>query len=341
MARGKKSSKARVYIDGDAILEMLEEDVDAEAKPVVDFRSIPPVPPILDRVFAEVIREHVSRRERPDSGVTGGRRTEAGGFDRVLKTIKSHYTEYIPSKSKSKDACLQMFNDRSYLGSGRYGVVYDVADPSDPRPGYRYAVKTVFLYPFAHRMLYDNLVNEIEIGKKMGEEGVGPRVRAVHWCEQEGGVLVMIVADLMTRGDLAHFSQTHAVTEAHVAAIKRKVKKMHGMGYLHNDVHARNILVTDRRDGGFDFFVSDFGFSTQGKNPAKRREEIARVQSLTTMATRDRLRGVLYTMLQDGRIETRIRFRQSASAASAVWLDGPTSDSQGTQPPARSGSQPQ
>ena len=337
------ATTARVEIDGDSILQMLERDVDADAKPVVDFRSLPPVPPILDRVFAEVIREFVSRRESRSTTVKGGgRRAEEGGFERVVKTVKSYYTEYVPSRSKAKDACLQMFKDRSFLGSGRYGVVYNVVDPSDVRPGYRYAVKTVFLYPFAHRMLYENLVNEIEIAKKMGEAGVGPGVRAVHWCEQDGGVLVMIVVDLMSRGDLAHFSQTHAVTSKHVAAIERKIKKMHRMGYLHNDVHARNVLVHDRDEGGFDFYLSDFGFSSQDSDPDKRKEEVKRVRSLTSMATRDRLRGLLYNMMVDGRIRTSIRFRQSPAASSAVWLEGSTYDASGTRTALEySGSQPQ
>eukprot|EP00873_Tetraselmis_striata_P033827 jgi/Tetstr1/454091/TSEL_041010.t1 len=314
---------AAVDIDGDAILRMLRRDAELGSKPLVDFGSMPvEIPPVLDRVFAEIIREYML--ESAAGGGSAGRRGGGGeggdGAREAIRTIKDAYTEYKPSNARGKDACLALFKDRAFLGYGRYGTVFDVVDPTDPRPGFRYAVKTVFIYPFAHRMLYDNLVNEIEIGKKMGEAGIGPRVRAVHWCKQDGGMLVMIVTDLMNRGDLAHFSQTHAVTHAHLKAVEAKLKRMHNLGYLHNDVHSRNVLVHKNDDGSFEFFLSDFGMSGEGATDSKRREEVRRVRALTSIVTRDRLRGMLYAMVADGRIRPRISLRQSRAAESAVWM---------------------
>ena len=156
----------------------------------------------------------------------------------------------------------------------------------------------------------------------MGEAGIGPKIRAVHWCEQDGGVVVMIVGDLMSKGDLAHFSLSQAVTENHVAQIETKIRKMHRMGYLHNDIHSRNVLVNDDGHGGLEFFISDFGFAEKDDDADKRRREIARVRAMASIATRDKLRGLLYNMVADGRIRLKIKFDQSATHTNASpWID--------------------
>ena len=340
-ARPARPAPLRVDIDGDGIIDMLRRDLEDDANPVVSFADSAAIPPVLDRVFAEIIREFVHREEAARGGGSSRKITSQKRFSypEAVKRVKSFYTEYLPSNSKSKDACLSLFRDRDAIGSGRYGVVYSAADPADPRPGYKYAVKAVQLYPFAHRMLYENLVNEIEIGRKLGAAGVAPAVRAVHWCEQDGGVLVMMVTDLMSEGDLARFSQTHAVTPSHVREIEKKARKMHRMGFVHNDVHARNVLVNKNKDGGYEFFLGDFGFARPDKSPTKRKLEIQQVRALSKLVTRDRLRGLLYGMVSDGRISSRISFSQSPAAAGSVWLDGTTYDDSSA--PAESGSHPQ
>lgn len=306
---------ARISIDGEAVIALLEKD-DGDAGAPTDF-SDAPVPPVLDRIFADIISEYMARHDRDEQAGGSARRAPRSGrgYAEAVREIKSHYTEFVPANSKAKNACLARFEDRKPLGAGRYGVVYDAVVER-----YRYAVKTVMIYPFAHRLLYENLVNEIEIGRKMGEAGVGPRVHAVHWCERDGGLLVMIVIDLMSRGDLVRFSQAHAVTEEHVAAIRKKLRAMHRLGYLHNDIHARNVLVHEPEEGSFQFFLSDFGFSRESADSAARREETRRVSAFLGLARRDHLRGLLYRMVRDGRIRANIRFEQRADAAAGdIW----------------------
>lgn len=347
MAPKKRQRPVRVEINGDGIIDLLRQDLESGAEPVTSFGGSPPVPPVLDRVFAEVIREYVHREEEGGRATGGGRRitkSKVFAYGDVVRRVKSFYTRHLPSNSKSRDACLSLFRDRNIIGSGRYGVVYDAevsadAEAGPGRPGQRYAVKAVQIYPFAHGMLYQNLVNEIEIGRKMGEAGVGPKVRAVHWCERDGGMLVMIVSDLMAGGDLARFSQMQAVTAEHVAQIEKKLRRMHRAGFLHNDVHSRNVLVDTDGKGGFEFYISDFGFSRPGKDPEKRKAEIQVVRSFASLVARDRMRGLLYNMIADGRVAATIRFAQSAPASSSVWLDGTTYSDAASSP--ESGSQPQ
>lgn len=304
-----RSPTANLEIDGESIIRMLASDVERGANPVYGFDES--IPPIVDLVFAEIIREYMNRFSVKTTG--GGAPRRNNEYSDVVSKIKSSYTEYVPSRSKSKGACLALFKDRIVIGAGKYGVVYNAVDTTESRPGFRYAVKVINIYPFAHNLLYENIVNEIEIGKRMGEAGVGPRIRAVHYCEQDGGIVVMIVSDIMNSGDLSHFSRTRAITTDHVNAIEKKLRKMHSMGYVHNDIHSKNILVNRTPAGGYEFFIGDYGFSRHDTSTDKRRIDIQRVRSFLNMVTRDKLRGLLYNMVTDGRISVNVRFSQKST----------------------------
>lgn len=308
---------AKIIIDGERVLKMLSEDVESDSVPRTDFRDSD-IPPILDICFEEIVKEHLHRIGT--SQQKGGAKTNPPAARKAISKLKSWYTEFIPANNKSKDACLKRYKYMQHIGSGRYGDVYSGIDPHDNRKGFKYAIKTVFVHPFSHPMLYENLRNEIEIGKEMGESGIGPKFAAVHWCEQDGGILVMIVTELMTRGDLLSFSQTHAITDTHVKDIRKKIRALHRKGIVHNDLHPRNILVSDKPEGGFGFYIGDYGFAKRTKSREDMERDWRRLADLKSLATRDRLRGLLYNMVEDGRIKTDIIFDQSSGSHRTPWV---------------------
>lgn len=312
----------RIKFDGEKILDMLERDLETDSTPITDFRTIKNGSDVLDVLFSALIKEYLDRRD--GKATTGGANRKPESVSEVVKKIKATYTAYKPANDKSRDACLGLFRDRQNIGSGKYGDVFSGTSPHDPEN--IYAVKAILIHPFSHPMLYRNVVSEIEIGKEMGELGVGPRVHDVHWCDKDGGLLVMIVSDLMTLGDLAKFSQERAVTDAHVRSIRKKLKIMHGAGYTHNDLHARNILVNETGDGSCEFFLGDFGFSGKTSNPADARKEMRDLKGLSRLVTRDRLRGILYKMVDDGRLKVDINFNSTRSS-SGVWTEDYSSSS--------------
>jgi hypothetical protein len=307
----------RIKFDGEKILDMLERDLETDSTPVTDFRTIKNGSDVLDGLFSALIKEYIDRRDSKAT-TTGGANKKPDSVAEVVKKIKASYTAYRPANDKSRDACLGLFGDRLNIGSGKYGDVFSGTSPHDPEN--IYAVKAILIHPFSPPAIYRNVVSEIEIGKEMGELGVGPRVHDVHWCDKDGGLLVMIVSDLMTLGDLSKFSQERAVTDAHVKSIRKKLKIMHDAGYTHNDLHARNILVNETADGAFEFFLGDFGFSGKTTNSADARKEMRDLKGLSRLVTRDRLRGVLYRMVEDGRLKVDINFKPTLSSSS-VWAE--------------------
>lgn len=343
---------ARVQVDGERILEMLLADVRAGALPVTDFPSSQA--PLLESIFGRIVQEFAVRNER-----TSRSHTQAGGaaackgrlpamdYAALEADVRRRFPEYIPLKATGKRACLERYREVVGLGTGRFGVVYAAGIPEDARPGYRYALKAVAVHPFAQPLQYQNLLNEIDIGTRMGELGVGPKVHAVHWCREDGGLLVMIASDLMTRGDLQQFSRTRALTSAHLKKIRKKLRAMHAAGYLHNDLHSRNVLVTESPDGGFEFFIGDYGFACPVADMAVatpeaerlKRAEMRSLDRLETIVTRDMLRGMLYRMVAEGRILADIDFHQSpdpagASSSMSIPLSGSESDDPArTEPP--------
>jgi hypothetical protein len=313
--------KPCVRVDGERILAALASDVRAGAMPVTDFAA---ASPLLDVIFSRIAGEFLAREER----VPGGGRQAGGGrgapdYAAVEAAVRRRWPEHVALKGTGRRECLDRYRELVAIGSGRYGTVYSAGVPEDTRAGARYALKAVAVHPFAQPLQYQNLLNEIEIGTRMGELGVGPRVAAVHWCREDDGLLVMIVTDLMTRGDLLHFSRQRAVTDAHLAQVRRKLRAMHAAGFLHNDLHARNVLVTERPSGGFELFIGDYGFAaavTPETEPLLRAEARA-LGGLRALVARDRLRGVLYRMVADGRLEVDIDFRQTAAEGAGEGSD--------------------
>ena len=55
------------------------------------------------------------------------------------------------------------------------------------------------------------------------------------------------------------------LNETHIKKIKNKIKKLHEMGIIHQDLHEDNILVQKNKNS-IDFFISDFGLSKTKKD---------------------------------------------------------------------------
>ena len=58
-----------------------------------------------------------------------------------------------------------------------------------------------------------------------------------------------------------------------VKTIIAKLKKMHDLGYIHNDLHTGNVLVNKKSNGNIDFFISDFGLASDNDKQANEDQE--------------------------------------------------------------------
>ena len=354
---------AVVRVDGEGLIARLSEELKSGSRPS---STVFDSEPILESVFAHVIREFLLRndqvsrlRSRSGSGSRSGSRSGAsppfaspgpgraggkargppprvrrgGGFASVEKELGEVAEEIVhetPVDSRSRTACLARFHQLRTLGAGEYGYTYEFLDEAGVvgagkggkggkggeggkgGKGGRYALKTVFFTPLSRPAKYNNLVNEIRIAREMGRLGVGPRVYNVYHCEEDGGMLVMMVMELMRHGDIEQFSRTHAVTDGHMKEIERQLQRMHDAGYAHNDIHSGNIMVTEE-GGKASFRLGDFGMSKAADPDAMRRDRDG-LRHLVSYVNRDHLRAVLYDLVRRGSVEVSIDMRYTGSA---------------------------
>jgi serine/threonine protein kinase len=155
------------------------------------------------------------------------------------------------------------------LGEGRYGRVYEVRD----KDGVAYALKRISLSGLT-RWYIPRLRNEIELGKKMGQEGVGPKILDAFQCGQS----LFIVQELLRGEPLYDWVQNHPLTERQKGQIERLADKMHRLGVIHNDLHSDNIFVVPPPKSkasrvGPRFYILDFGFSLTRTRPEVREKE--------------------------------------------------------------------
>jgi tRNA A-37 threonylcarbamoyl transferase component Bud32 len=228
-------------------------------------------------------------------------------FEKVREQLRDQVSAYFPTDKKSRHACLKKFRSLRILGEGGFGTVYTTL-----REGHRYAVKVVTVNPMSPVKNYSNILTEIDITRRMGKMGVGLPLHEVHWCEEKETVVVMMVMDLAEHGDLDAFQRDHVLTEAHMGVIRAKVERMHADGICHRDLHSGNVLVAEAADGGFDFFISDFGFAQQ-LTPRCMANDTRHLHDLEQDITITYLQNVLMDMIVSGEVPLDLGSRVSSS----------------------------
>ena len=99
----------------------------------------------------------------------------------TIDKYKDKLPIYLPSNSKSKQACFKKMKELKTLGKGAYGKVYLVSNKK-----YKYAIKVQQLRGDDEEQ--DQLRREYEISKKMGELGIGPKIYDSYLCKINGKI---------------------------------------------------------------------------------------------------------------------------------------------------------
>jgi tRNA A-37 threonylcarbamoyl transferase component Bud32 len=286
-----------VVIDVDGMMELLSA---TRARGVVNFASVD-LPTVLECVIAEVVYKHMSETAAKMGG--GARKRVEGShvsgdkmdYTPAIRRIRAMFKKENVAAGRG---CLYSFSDMKIVGMGRAAVVYDGTDN-----GARMAIKTIYLHPSMSASAIADAVADAEISQKMGAAGVGPAVRDMSWCERDGGVLLIMRMDLIIPGDLVTYSRSMAISKNIVDEVRRKIALMHDMGYAHNDIHAKNVLVSA---GGGEVFLTDFGRS-RVRTPSSVAADLDMVDRLESLVIRDRLRGRLYAAIKNGKLLSEVR----------------------------------
>ena len=173
--------------------------------------------------------------------------------DEILKKKIKNIVEYIPSNSSKKDSCFKQYKKDKELGTGMYGTSYLASNGQ-----HKYAIKIQSINPEI------NLDAEVNISKKMGELGIGPKIYDSYYCNYNGDNKVFIVQEYINGGTLKSWlNDGNKLTPQLIKNIHEKINKMHTNGYYHGDIHSENILLKLNKSNKKEpeIFIIDFGLS--------------------------------------------------------------------------------
>ena len=271
--------------------------------------------------------------EPKSNAVVGGGKGKGSGSDRATATdlsdvdsvermirgvrkLSNAESLITATASGAMSTCLGRFRHARRMREGNFGTVYSLrmpestgphqpgssAKPKKDKPD-RYALKTIFITRATPKRILRTVGDELTISKRMGELGVGPLVHKVHVCEENGGALVMIVMQLMDKGDIDDFVIGGGlVTSEHLDQLRAKLKVMHDEGYTHNDIHPGNILVSAAPDGRTEFFLADFGLSTKNSSDKLRQNDLRRLNHVMRGLEEDFMRKILLDLVRTGSV---------------------------------------
>jgi tRNA A-37 threonylcarbamoyl transferase component Bud32 len=308
-----------IRVDGKAVMDMLKEELmrmskdgDNKGGPVRRRRDSRRMDPMVHSILTFIMKEFLYRNSK---------QTQSGGnFKDVVNQLAGLSQGMAPVTSRSKKSCLAAFDNAILIGNGSYGSVYSFDSVSHAK----YALKVVHFTPLSKPKKYLNIINEIKIGRLMGDMGVGPKIHNVYRCNENGGVKVMTVMQLMSMGDIETFCRTRILTDRHIDRILLKLDKMHLAGFVHNDLHSGNIMV-DRHRGGFDFYIADFGFANKATPEGVERDR-RHVLQYVSFVNKGRIWHTLEDMYHQKKISVSVDFqtRHDADAADCGEYSGAT-----------------
>jgi serine/threonine protein kinase len=194
-----------------------------------------------------------------------------------------------PSTDKVK-SCLCNVESYTKVGEGWYAEAYVIDDvnfkpsttckklksrtsssQSASKASFKYLVKVEHLtrgniVPFAnlHELTktISNRYETLELAKKAGKLGVGPKVFDGYECKVGKNVYFITVMEYLEGETYLNFFKSHKnnkeILEQIVQDISSKVKKLNDNNILHKDVHGENIIVMKKGDKHISFII-DYG----------------------------------------------------------------------------------
>ena len=109
-----------------------------------------------------------------------------------------------------------------------------------------------------------NRINEYKIGKKLGDNGISPKVHDKYFMyDTMNDKLINIIEMEYVKGQtLSSYENKKKLTDKEKTLLNNKIKKLHKLKIYHQDLHRHkeNILVITKNKK-IDFYLIDFGLS--------------------------------------------------------------------------------
>jgi predicted Ser/Thr protein kinase len=151
---------------------------------------------------------------------------------------------------------------KKLLGEGFFGKVYEVDKKT--------VVKIVKVnLGNKRRFNIDNVKSELELSKKAGKLGVGPKVYNVYTC-CDGLICYYVIYMEFIKGKTLWQWLSGKRTDEEKQNVKlllqKKLRILHKNNIVHSDVHGDNIIVISERNKVKDLVIIDYGLAINKSN---------------------------------------------------------------------------
>jgi len=171
--------------------------------------------------------------------------------------------EIKPKNTNDDLPCLSGYKIIKILGQGAFGKVYLVTKNNK-----EYAMKEQLIkiattpdQQADYDYYINSIKNELKIGKILGKQKIGPRIYDTFMCKKTESINIYIVMQAMNKGTIQEFSKKNIISDVHLGQIRKKINKLHSLNILHRDLHAGNVLVNQKKNKEYEFYLGDFGLS--------------------------------------------------------------------------------
>jgi hypothetical protein len=163
------------------------------------------------------------------------------------KELVEHTKEYLPKNSKSEKRCLEEYQEVEEVKDDfDYG---DVSKYKAKKDGQEVFIKTKSLNYVTQKKV-DTFKNEIELGKKISENNLGPELVDNYICkDSKGKPKLFLVYKKLNGVNLMEWKKTNNLTEEHKQKIVELVDKCFEVGVVPGWLSESKIFVKD--DGSF------------------------------------------------------------------------------------------
>ena len=170
---------------------------------------------------------------------------------------------------KLDNSKIKKYKTGELLGQGAYGKVFKLPNNRVLKIINLNGYGDPNIEQYSHQM--ENIISEIDAMNKLNNTNISPKLYD-YWLGKNKQSLSMYIEMEYKGITLEEWRYNNTYTESHKIIIKNKIKKLHNLGIIHNDLHQNNILV-DTKNNKVDFFISDFGLSKNHKNMIKKLEK--------------------------------------------------------------------
>ena len=208
------------------------------------------------------------------------RRRQQDESESVLGSNSRPRKRYKIVASTVDELCLRGLQQGRLLGEGDVGKAYAIddfgsLDVVDIDPEGQYVLKTVEI---SSREEFTKFTAEVNIGKYMGEIGVGPKIYDSWICCSGNIACTKFTKNNQTRGyyimdrltaiydkEITHCHDNSFVEQQVIDKLTRMLNAPDGYSYIHNDVHPGNIGFNQKNE----VVLFDFGFTIKVPYPGE------------------------------------------------------------------------